>query len=111
MVPLVEKFASAGCSAGRRTLLVHIGNTLAYTSKTTQNLFGHNPLKSLPHPPYFFDVSPSDFYLFGNIGSTLIERKVPNEIDALEAVTEILNGISDAELQHIFVVESNVLKE
>jgi hypothetical protein len=32
----------------------------------------------------------------------LIGWEIPDEIDLLEAITEILNGISDAELQHVF---------
>jgi hypothetical protein len=31
-----------------------------------------------------------------------MEREIPDEIDLPEVVTEILNGISDAELQCIF---------
>jgi hypothetical protein len=29
-------------------------------------------------------------------------REIPNEIDHLEAFTEILNGVSDGELQTVF---------
>jgi hypothetical protein len=32
----------------------------------------------------------------------LIQREIPGELDLLEAVTEILNAISDAELDRIF---------
>jgi hypothetical protein len=32
----------------------------------------------------------------------LIGREIPDEIDFLETATEILNGISDAELQRVF---------
>jgi hypothetical protein len=34
--------------------------------------------------------------------TTLIGREIPDEVDLLKAVTEILNGISDAELQYGF---------
>jgi hypothetical protein len=39
------------------------------------------------------------FCLFGKVRNALIGRGIPDEINLLEAVTEILNGISDAELQ------------
>jgi hypothetical protein len=68
----------------------------------TQNFFGHNPLKRLVHPSCSCDISPSDFSLFGKVKSALIEQEIPDEIDLLEAVTEILNGISDAELRRAF---------
>jgi hypothetical protein len=66
----------------------------------TQNCFGYNPLKSVPHPLYSTEIS--DFYLFGKIKSALIGGTSPNGIDLLDGATEILNGISDAELQRIF---------
>jgi hypothetical protein len=68
----------------------------------TQAFFGHKPLKKLPHPPCCPDIFPSDFYLFGKVKSALIGKEIPDEIDRLEAVTEILNGISGAELQRVF---------
>jgi hypothetical protein len=66
--------------------------------KNDPNFFGQNPLKRLLHPPYPLDISPSDFYLFGKIKGELIGWEILDDIDFLEAVTEILNGISDAEL-------------
>jgi hypothetical protein len=59
-------------------------------------------LKRLPHLPYSPDISPSDFYLFGNGKGSLIGQEVPDEISVLDAVTEILNGISTDELQSVF---------
>jgi hypothetical protein len=66
------------------------------------NFFGHNPLKTLPRPSYSPGISPSDSYLFGKVKIALIGQEIPDEIDLLEAVTEILNGISDGELQCVF---------
>jgi transposase len=68
----------------------------------TQNFFGNNPLNRLPLLPYSPDISPSDFYLFWKVKSALTRRETFNEIDLLEAITEIFNGISDAELQGVF---------
>jgi hypothetical protein len=68
----------------------------------TQDFFRHNPLKRFPHLPYSPDISASDFYLFGKVKSVLIGQGIPNEIDLLEAITEMLNGISAAELQRVF---------
>jgi hypothetical protein len=67
-----------------------------------QNFFGHSPRKILPHPSYFPGVFPLEFYLFGKVKSALLRREIPDEIDPLEIVIEILNGVSDAELQHVF---------
>jgi hypothetical protein len=68
----------------------------------TENFFGYNQVKRFLHPPHSPDISPSDFYRFGKVKSSLIGPEIPDEIDFLEAVTEILNRISDAELQRVF---------
>jgi hypothetical protein len=68
----------------------------------TQDFFGHNPLKRLPHPPHSRDISASDCSLFGKGKSALIRREIPDEIDLLEAAPEILNSISGSELQRVF---------
>jgi hypothetical protein len=68
----------------------------------TQNFFEHSPLKRLVHLLYSPDISPSDFYLFGKIKSQLIGQEIPDEIGLFEAVSDILNAISAAELQRVF---------
>jgi hypothetical protein len=73
-----------------------------HSSRTIQNSFGHSPLRSHPHPPYSSHISPSYLYPFGKVKSVLIGREIPDEMDLPETVTEISNGISDAEMQHVF---------
>jgi hypothetical protein len=68
----------------------------------TQNFVRYNPLTMFPHPSYSPDISSSDFCLFGKVKSVLIGREIPDEISLLEALNEILNGISDLELQSVF---------
>jgi CheY-specific phosphatase CheX len=63
--------------------------------------FEHNLLKKLPCPLYLLDISLLEFYLFGKIKSIIIVQEILDEIDLLEIVTQILNGISDEELQVI----------
>jgi hypothetical protein len=70
--------------------------------KNDSKLFGYSPLERLPRPPFSTDIFPSDFDLFGNVKSTLIGREILDGIDLLGAVTEILNGVSDDELQCFF---------
>jgi hypothetical protein len=98
----LEKFFSARWSSGQRKLGVHIDNAPAHSSRMAQNFFVHNPLKRLLHPSYSPDIPPSDFDLFRKVERALIGREIPDEIDFLEAVSESLNGISDAELQRVF---------
>jgi hypothetical protein len=65
LVSLVEKFFSAGWSAGKRKLGVYINNAPTHNSGMTQNFFEHNPLKRFPCPPYSLDIPPFDSCLFG----------------------------------------------
>jgi hypothetical protein len=67
-----------------------------------QNFFEYSPLNKLPCSFYFPDISLFDFYLFGKIQSTLIGQEIPDEIDLLEIVIQILDGISNEKLQAIF---------
>jgi hypothetical protein len=67
-------------------------------------------VKRFAHPSYSPDISPSDVCLFGKVKSALIGQGILNRIDLLETAIEILNGISDAELQHSIEIGSNILK-
>jgi hypothetical protein len=67
------------------------------------NSFMQNPLRRFSHFLYSPSISPSDFDLFGQVKSAVIGREVPDEIGLLEAVIEIFNGISSAELQWAFL--------
>jgi hypothetical protein len=102
LIPLLDKFFPAEWNARERKLVMHMDNAPIYNSRVTQDFFGHNPVKILPHPPYSPDIWPLDFYLFGKVKSALIGRETPDEIDLLEAITQIVNRISGAELQCVF---------
>jgi hypothetical protein len=65
----------------------------------TQNFCGHSPLERFPHLLSSPDISPSDFYLFGKIKIQLLGQEILDEISLFEAVSEILNAISPAELK------------
>jgi histone-lysine N-methyltransferase SETMAR len=101
-VHLVARFYHRGRTSGQRKLVLHIDNAPGHRAKMTQNFCEHNPLKRLVHTPYSPDISPSDFYRFGKVKGVLIGQEIPDEIELLDAVTEILNGISSAELQAVF---------
>jgi histone-lysine N-methyltransferase SETMAR len=98
---LLEKFFPGEWNPGRRKLVVYIDEAIDHKSRTAQDFLGQNSLKRPPHSPYSPDISPSDFYLSGKVKSTLIGREIPDEIDFLETITEILNCILDAEMQHV----------
>jgi hypothetical protein len=82
--------------------MVHVDKAPAPNSRTSRNVFEHNPLKKLHYAPYSPDASPSDFYLGEKVKGVLARQVIPDEISFLDVVTEILNGISTDELQRIF---------
>jgi histone-lysine N-methyltransferase SETMAR len=108
--PFGSKFLSIWLESKAKELMVHVGNAPAHNSKMTRNLFEHNPLKRLLHPPSSPDISPSDFYLFKKVKGVLIGQAIPDEISLLDAVTEIVNRISTDELQRVFAVGLKALK-
>jgi hypothetical protein len=73
LVPLLDSFFPNSLDPTQRKLVVHIDidteNASDHNARVAQNFFEHNPLKSLPHPPYPPDISPSDFYLLSSICS------------------------------------------
>jgi hypothetical protein len=66
-----------------------------------RNLVQYNPLESPSYPPYSADIFPLDFSLSGKAKSALIGWEIPDAIDLLGTITDIWNGISDPELQHV----------
>jgi hypothetical protein len=67
----------------------------------TRNFFEHSPLTKVRRLHYLLDISPLDFYRFGKIQSALIWSEIPDEIDLLEIVSQMLDDISDEELQAV----------
>jgi histone-lysine N-methyltransferase SETMAR len=85
LAPLIQSFFPSGWSPRQNKLMVHVDNAPAHNSRMTQNFFQNNPLKSLLHPPYSPNLSPSDF--FEKVKGGLIGQEIPDEISLLDAVT------------------------
>jgi hypothetical protein len=99
-VPLLDNFFPAGWSVRQRKLVLHIDNAPAHNAKMTRDSFEHNPLKKFQHPltPPLSSIRP--LYI-RKVKGALVGREIPDEINLLEAVIEILND-SNAELQRVF---------
>jgi hypothetical protein len=50
-------------------------------------------MKSAPHPPYFPDLAPSDFYLFGYVKRCLTGLSFEDADQLLATVRGVLEGI------------------
>jgi len=61
-----------------------------------------NNIPVTEHPPYSPDLAPCDFFLFPKIKSALKGTRVESE-DAVKAkATQLLNGLTQDDLQHYF---------
>jgi hypothetical protein len=96
LASLLDKFFPGGWSTGQRKLAVHIDGAPAHNSGLTRKFFEHNPLKRLHHPPCFPNISLSDFHLFGKVKGVLMKLEIRDKTNLLEAVTGIVNDISNA---------------
>jgi histone-lysine N-methyltransferase SETMAR len=63
----LSKWRSIEATGKERKLLVHADNARPHTAKLSTQYFNENRMKSTPHPPYFPNLAPSDFYLFWDI--------------------------------------------
>jgi hypothetical protein len=60
----LSQWNSIETAGNERKLLMHVNNARPHTAKLSTQYFHENRMKSAPHPPYFPDLAPSDFYLF-----------------------------------------------
>jgi hypothetical protein len=60
-------------------------------------------MKSAPHPPYFPDLAPWDFYLFGNVKRCLAGLSFEDADQLLAALEGVLEGIEKLTLQAVFL--------
>jgi hypothetical protein len=61
------QWRSIGAAGNERKLLLHADNVRPHTARLLTQYFNENRMKSAPYPPYFPDLAPSDFYLFGYV--------------------------------------------
>jgi hypothetical protein len=56
----------------------------------------------VPHPRHSPDLAPSDFWLFGHVKTSLVDRTFDKPKQLLEATTEFLNEIQLPEVVAVF---------
>jgi hypothetical protein len=67
----LSQWRSIEVAGNERKLLVHGNNPRPHIAKLSTQYFSENRMKSAPHPPYFPDLVPSHFYLFGDVKNYL----------------------------------------
>jgi hypothetical protein len=99
----LSQWRSIEAAGNERRLLVYVDNACPYIAKVSTQYFNDNQMKSAPHPPYFPDLAPSDFYLFGDIKRCLADISFEDADQLLAAVESVLEGIETVTLQAAFL--------
>jgi hypothetical protein len=60
-------------------------------------------MKSALHPPYFHDLAPSDFHLFGDAKRCLVGLSFEDKDQLLAAVESVREGIEKMTLEAVFL--------
>jgi histone-lysine N-methyltransferase SETMAR len=60
----LSQWRSIEAAGNERKLLVHADNARPHIAKLSTQYFNENRMKSATHPPYSYDLAPSDFCLF-----------------------------------------------
>jgi hypothetical protein len=65
----------------------------------------------MPQPPYFPDMAPSDFYLFGPVKNRLEQIQASDADDFFEQLEAILSSISVEELERVFAAWTDRVRQ
>jgi hypothetical protein len=87
LAPMVATSFPRGRITQRHRRQLHLDNCRVHFSKAIEPFITENHIGSVPRPPYSPDLTPSEFWLFGNVKTSLEPEQL------LEAITEFLNEI------------------
>ena len=80
--------------------ILHQDNAPAHNALSVKTFLAKHKIPVMEHPPYSPDLAPCDFFLFPKVKSALKGTRFES-VEAVKAkVTELLNSISEDELQH-----------
>ena len=100
-IPLTEDGTLYPDANGRR-LNLHVEIARPHTAKKTTPIMEPLGLKKVLHPPYFTDITPSDFILLGYVKEKLKGKKFNSLDELFQKVIEIMNSIPKELLSHVF---------
>jgi histone-lysine N-methyltransferase SETMAR len=101
LAPLRAAFDDADDNVGR-PLLVHCDNAAPHRSRETVSFLSLNNLIPLNHPPYSPDLSPADFFLFGDLKEHLKGHNFFSQEELEKEVNRYLGDIPREMLQKVF---------
>jgi histone-lysine N-methyltransferase SETMAR len=102
LAPMVAKVFSRGRIPHTHQLQLHLDYCRVHFLKATEQFITKNHIGRVPHPPYSPDFTPSDFWLFVHVKTSLVGQAFDEPDQLLEAITEFLNGIEPPEVVAVF---------
>jgi hypothetical protein len=77
----------------RRRFVVQADNAKPSVGKRIKQILdNHNPI-TVPHPPYFPDLAPSNLFLFGYVNRVLLGANSPTVEGLFEVAIQVLSQI------------------
>jgi hypothetical protein len=83
-------------------IVLHFDNATPHTAAVSMAFLDSHRMKRAPQPPFSADLAPSDFYLFGNLKTTLMGSVFENELGLLDGIMRVLDRITRDELESVF---------
>ena len=91
-------------------LLWHHDNASAYTAAQTMDIFMHNSIQLVTHPPYSPDLAACDFLLFPTVKENLKGIRFGTHDDAVNAFDGAVFDLSHGQLANCFIAWFNRMK-
>jgi hypothetical protein len=92
IVQRILEWKSTGGARSARRLRVHAGNTRPHTARSSIDVLKANEMRRAPDPASSRDLSPSDFYLGGDVKRRRSGRVFDSPDELLSAIEGILGG-------------------
>jgi histone-lysine N-methyltransferase SETMAR len=77
---------------------LHFDNSPVHKSKLVTAFLRRHKLESLAHPPYSPDLSPCDYFMFGDLKQWLRGKRFADESEAAEKVEKYLTSLDKGKL-------------
>jgi hypothetical protein len=73
--------------------MIHADNARSHSAKTVAQFLDQNSLRRAPHSPSSRDLTPSDFWLSGDLKGVVQRNSFDERDELLSAIQEILQGV------------------
>jgi len=102
LIPIHSKKMSIWSESNRRKIWLHLDNSRVHNSTASMKKTAELGFKRAPQPPFSPDISPTDFFLWGDIKEKLKGSKFEDKDELFEAITENAMKISRETKLNVF---------